>query len=174
MKSILRVSFLFILMLLPLAIFGCDHEPNSDQKQSIRQEALLQNGVDQVGMPNIKNFRELKEAKMILEMRDQESLNTYTYTRNDFTGKFTFVCNSIGYPLPYATQFTSPQKEVWHQNHGYSIVPQADPNGLYTPASAEGTWVICKDPSSDKVGPSYIEPKVSTFLWKLPASQVQQ
>jgi hypothetical protein len=89
------------------------------------------------------------------------------------TGKFLFVCNSIGFPLPYATQLTSPQKEVYHSTGGWNIMPQADPNGLFTPSSAEGTWILCKDPSSDKVGPAYIESKVSAFLWALPAAQVQ-
>ena len=53
---------------------------------------------------------------------------------------------------------------------GSTIVtlPQADPNGLFSPPSAEGTWVMCKDPNSDKVEPIYSEPRiiVSTFPLK--------
>jgi hypothetical protein len=83
-------------------------------------------------------------------------------------GKLIFFCSSIGYGLPYATQFTNPQKIEDKQTQiGYAILPQADPNGLFSPASAEGTWILCKDPNSDKVAPIYVEPRVVTSPFKL-------
>ncbi len=119
-------------------------------------------------MPAIKNFRERKLAKDILELRDQTGLTTYTYLWNELTGKLVFLCDSVGYPLPYAVQFTNPQK-VEHSRHGtgYAILPQADPNGLFSPASAEGTWVMCKDPNGKDVRPLYTEPKVIVSQFKL-------
>ncbi|HWQ60538.1 MAG TPA: hypothetical protein VN420_05355 [Candidatus Fimivivens sp.] len=51
---------------------------------------------------------------------------------------------------------------------GNITIPQADPNGLFKPASADGTWVMMLDPVNKKALPQYIEPKIATFTYKLP------
>jgi hypothetical protein len=145
---------------------GCDEpqqQKSSDEKQKEQQEVLLKEGTAQVGMPNIKNFRERKQLHDIYELRDQADYTTYTYTYSEMTGKKTFFCNSIGYGIPYATQFTSPQKVQQYNNYqryDNLVVPQADPNGLFSPPSAEGTWVMCKDPKGTDVKPVYVEPRI--------------
>ena len=141
---------------------GCAE--SSDQKQSRQQEIILLEGTAQTGMPAIKNFRERKLAKDILEMRDQDGLITYTYLWSEVSGKKVFFCDSIGYALPYATQYTSPQKV---SPGGSYVIPQADPNGLFSPASAEGTWVMCKNPNGPEVRPVYVEPRVIVSQFKL-------
>jgi hypothetical protein len=145
---------------------ACEQPPDSDQKQQAQQETLLQEGTAQVGMPNIKNFRERKLLKDILELRDQNGLITYTYLYNEMTGKKVFFCNSVGYGIPYATQFTNPQKQV-NDHYEAPVVQQADPNGLFSPASAEGTWVMCKDPHGSTTAPVYVEPRVIVTPFKL-------
>lgn len=145
---------------------SCD-DNSSDSKQSAAQEQILQEGTAQTGMPAIVNFRERKLLKSIIEMRDQASLTTYTYTYAENTGKRVWLCQSIGYPLPAATQYTNPAKRSG-SSQGYVVVlPQADPNGLFSPASAEGTWVMCKDPSGPGVKPVYVEPRVITSPFPL-------
>jgi len=130
----------------------------------------------------------LKLLKDIQEMQDQTGLVTYTYVENMVPtivnshtargGKFTFFCDSFGYPIPYATQFSAPESmQRYHiaarqgtndtLSYGVTRLPQAEPNGLFTPTSADGTWVVCKDPESDKVGVVYAEPKLVTFPFKL-------
>lgn len=147
-----------------------DGPPTSDQTQQHQQEQLLKDATQQTGMPAIKNFRERKMMKDILELRDQDGVVTYTYTFAENSGQLHFLCNSVGYGLPYATQYTNPQKvEESRTNTGYAILPQADPNGLFSPADAEGTWVMCKDPHGDKVAPIYIEPRVIVSPFKLDA-----
>jgi len=123
----------------------------------------------QTGMPSIKNFRERKLLKDIIEMRDQDGLVTYTYIVAENSGKLIFLCDSIGYGIPAATQYTNPSKESYKGNYSYTVTPQADPNGLFSPASAEGTWVMCKDPTKDKVSPMYVEPRIITSTFKLGA-----
>lgn len=164
----IRAALFLILPLLGL-LAGCPEEKKtSDSLQRQQQERILAEGTSQVGMPAIKNFREKKLAKELLELRDQEGLVTYTYVWNEMQGKLVFFCSSIGYGLPYATQFTNPQKiEEKQSQTGYAILPQADPNGLFSPASAEGTWILCKDPNSDKVAPVYVEPRVVTSPFKM-------
>ena len=151
---------------------GCE---NSYSTQQADQEKILMEATAQTGMPAIKNFRERKMMKMILEMRDQADLVTYTYLENltptivkGFTskgGKLTFLGQTIGYGLPYATQYTNPSKWVAQG----ATLPQADPNGLFSPNSAEGTWILMANPTNpSEVKPVYIEPRIVTLPWQLP------
>lgn len=153
-------------------LLGCDlPQSSSDKIQREQSERLLSEATSQVGMPAIKNFRERKILKDILELRDQNGLVTYTYLYNEMQGKLIFLGESIGYGIPYATQFTNPQKiEAARMDVGYAIIPQADPNGLFSPASAEGTWVLLKDPKGTDVRPVYIESRiiVSPFRLEIP------
>ena len=140
--------------------------PSSDSIQQEAQEKLLNEGTAQTGMPAIKNFRERKMLKDILELRDQEGLTTYAYLYNEMTGKLVFFGECIGYGMPYSTQYTNPEK-VDRSFGNYFTLPQADPNGLFSPASAEGTWLLLKDPNSKSVKPVYVEPRVVVSPFKL-------
>ena len=151
--------------LLSVTLVGCEEYGDSDDKQRAQQERVLKEGTAQTGMPAIKNFRERKLMKQIIEMRDQDGLVTYTYTVPETTGRPVFLCNSIGYGLPAATQYTNPQK--YDRISGVTL-PQADPNGLFSPSSAEGTWVMCSEPNgSGKTRPVYVEPRVIVSPFKL-------
>lgn len=74
-----------------------------------------------------------------------------------------FFCSSIGYGIPYSTEYTNPQKWV---AQGVTL-PQADPNALFSPTSAEGTWVLCKNPAGSDTRPVYVEPRVVVSPFKL-------
>jgi hypothetical protein len=155
---------LFLVFVVELT--GCTYKDSTDRIQQKQQEKLLAEGSAQTGMPSIKNFRERKLLKDILELRDQEGLTTYTYIVAEMTGKLVFLGESVGYGIPYATQYTNPQKFEWtHSNLG--TLPQADPNGLFSPASAEGTWVLMKDPASNSVKVVYVEPRIIVSPFKL-------
>jgi len=131
--------------------------PTSGQIERKKQEELSLQAVQQVGMPAIVNFAEKRMMKDILELRDKNvATTTYLVGMNN---QLTKVCDSIGYGLPYATQYTNPQKPVY-EVHGNITLPQADPNGLYSPASADGTWVLCVDHKDGKAKPVFIEPRV--------------
>lgn len=162
-----RAMFVFMVVFVCLsglvllgATQGEDCGNSSDMIQSEQQEKILREATAQTGMPAIKNFRERKLLKDILEMRDQDGLVTTTYVFNELNGQLVFLCSSIGYGLPYATQYTNPQKYDITRGGTIITLPQADPNGLFSPGSAEGTWVLCKDPQGDKVRPVYVEPRV--------------
>lgn len=144
-----------------LFVCACFGEPrqDSDERQRLEQERILAEGTAQTGMPAIHNFRERKLLKMIYELRDQDGLVTYTYLWNEMNGKLVFLCDSIGYGIPSATQYTNPMKADGSQRGWYTL-PQADPNGLFSPADAEATWVLCKDPNGKDVKPLYVEPRV--------------
>lgn len=175
-----------IVVLVAIIFVGCAPEKTAQDRQRELQNTIIEEGVSKVGMPGIKNFREAKALKAIQELCDQEIV-TYAYVENliptpvhgktALGGKFTYLGETISFPIPYATQFTSPEAMQTYNidrrsgGQGYFGVerlPQADPNGLYKPASAEATWVLMKDPSSAKVAPVYMEPKLACFPFKLP------
>ena len=165
----MRAITVSVLLMATCVVVGCVPETtSSDLVQQKQQERLLQEGTSQVGMPAITNFRERKMLKDILELRDKDGIVTYTYVFNELNGKLVFFGETIGYGIPYATQFTNPQKiaERKHQT-GYAVLPQADPNGLFSPASAEGTWVLMKDPNGKDVKPVFIEPRIIVSPFKL-------
>ena len=158
-------KILFALPLIAL-LAACDQTPNSTQIERAKQEELSKQGVETVGFPAVTNVAEKRMMKDIIELRDQMK-PTYTYIV-DMNGKFHKVCDSLGYGLPYATQYTNPQMRVGGADgHGVVSLPQADPNGLYSPGSADGTWIMCLNPKTKKAEPQYIEPRVLVMTYPL-------
>lgn len=150
------------------AIMGADGgcgTSTADEKDTAQQEQLNKEAQRQTGMPAITNFQERKLLKMLYEMRDQEKLNTWTYTQSEMTGKLVFLGRSIGYGIPYSTEYSSPTKvSDWSREFS---VPQAEPNDLFPPSSADGTWVFLLD-NNGEPRPVYIEPKVVVSPFPLP------
>ena len=143
---------------------GCDVKPDSRQIEAQKQEEMSKQAIESVGMPAVVNYAEKRMMKDIIELRDRMQ-PTYTYIV-DMNGKYHKVCDSLGYGLPYATQYTNPQMKVSGQN-GNVTLPQADPNGLYSPASADGTWVMCLNSKTKKAEPQYIEPRIMVMTYPL-------
>lgn len=178
--SIRKIVMLLAVVLVGLLYASCwEERQTADTKQRDRQEQLQAEAVAQVGMPAIKNWREMKILKDIYELRDQDGLVTYTYAENlspivvrGYTalgGKLTYIGQSIGYGIPASTQYSSPEKLVRYSSYGPVILPQCEPNGLFSPSSAEGTWILLQNPS--KIGdvlPIYVEPRVIVLPFKLP------
>jgi hypothetical protein len=149
------------LLVLPFvaALTACGPQTESStQIERRKQEELSLQAVQSVGMPAITNFAEKRMFKDILELRDR-SVPTTTYLVG-MNNQLTKLCDSVGYGLPYATQYTNPMRVGGDGTHGYVTLPQADPNGLYSPASAEGTWILCVDHKDGKAKPIYVEPRV--------------
>lgn len=149
-----RKSILGLLMCAPLLLANEGGCSDSNSVQTQQQERILIQATNAVGMPAIVNFQERRMLKQVLELRDT-AISTVTYIV-DLNGNLHKVCDSIGYGIPYSTQFTNPQY-IASNNH---TLPQADPNGLFSPASADGTWINCLNPETKKMGVLYIEPRV--------------
>lgn len=150
-----------LIAIMALFLTACEKEQTSDSVQRVAQEAMAMQATASVGMPSIVNFQEKRILKDIIEKRDQ-SITTITYTQ-DMNGNLHKLCDSVGFGISAATQFTNPMRlttENFRHGEGGAVIPQADPNGLFSPTAAEGTWVMCKDPRSDKVSAVYTEPRV--------------
>jgi hypothetical protein len=120
-------------------------------------------------MPAISDFSEKRFVKEIYEMRDKPK-PTHAYIWSDMRGCLTYLGTAIGYGLPYATQFTAPTRI---ENYGVAgtyhalQTPQAEPNGLFMPSSAEGTWLMLKSPTDGTIAPVYVEPRVVVSPFRL-------
>jgi hypothetical protein len=165
MKKLL--TFATILLLLA----ACDQiQPSADQKERTATEKAANEAVMQVGMPAVTHFTEKRMLKQLYELRDNPNFRTYTYI-TDLNGGLHKVCDSAGYGMPYATQFSNPQKPLDYM-HGVTTIAQPEPNGLFMPAAADGTWIMCLDPKDKSVKPAYFEPRVIVSPFPLiPESQ---
>lgn len=111
------------------------------------------------------------ERHMLIQLyaARQRATNTFSVVQSDYTGKILWQCNSIGFPLPYSTQLTNPQQVVGRTfstgGNGVAAVAigQQEPNGLFPPPTADGTWVPCVD-EKGKITPVYEEKHVTVFL----------
>lgn len=157
-KSIITILSLLILL------SACDEIKSSTETERGKQEQMSLQSVQAVGMPAITNFAEKRMMKDILELRDK-SVPTITYI-SDMNGKMHKLCDSIGFGLPYSTQYTSPMK-LDGNSQSYTTVPQADPNGLYSPASSDGTWVQCVNPKTKEASVIYVEPRIIVSPFEL-------
>ena len=180
MKSFKFIVALVCLIASCVVFAGCEPEnrpPTADQKMNHQQEAMASQANAEAGMPGIHNFTEKKTMKMVLEKRDQANLVTYAYIWSPMLGKFRYLGTGFGYPLPYATQYTNPQRIARHDEVpfvGNVTVPQADPTGLWSPASADATWWLMMDEDTKSVDAEYFEERINVVLRKLPRRMVIQ
>ena len=153
-----------------LALAGCNEDlrQSSDAIQNKKQEEISKQAIQSVGLPAIVNFQEKRVYKDIYELRDRPNLVTYTYLV-DMNGGLHKVCDSIGFGISESTQYTSPEKLVSIRIAGVDRIPmpQADPNGLFSSPSSNGTWVMCKVPGKDEVQPIRAEPNLVTSTFPL-------
>ena len=167
MKKLLPV------LLLPICVvfMGADDScGSSGEKAQVSAQKTLSDEADrQVGLPGVTNFTEKRIVRKLYELRDK-NIATYTYVM-DMEGRLWHVCDSIGYGLPYGVQFTNPLRPAYaNETHeaGNIALPQPEPNALYMPPTADGTWVICaSEIKKGDIEPMYVEPHVISSPYKL-------
>ena len=151
------VNTTIVLVIFTLFMVGCG---TADTVQSVQTERLQQEADAKVGFPTITNFRERRLLKDLYEARDRSDFLTYTYIVNLY-GELIWFCDSVGYGVPYSTQFSNPQKRV----NGYSI-QQPEPNSLFIPEGLSATWVQCFNPKTKQTEPQYVEPEIVVLTYK--------
>lgn len=138
---------------------------SADTIQKKQTEQMVLQSVNQVGMPAIVNFQEKRMAKQIYEMRDT-NISTHAYIMNEMQGCLVYLGPSVGFGLPYATQYSNPMKLAGMVAESTAI-PQPEPNGLFMPDSADASWILLKDPNGTEVKPVYVEPKLIVSPFKI-------
>lgn len=157
------------MLLLGVVIVACESKETSDSKMRVEQEKILEQANAAVGLPPIGNFFEKKNMAQILTLRDDPNYLTFTYVFNEHLACYRLLAQSVGYPFPYSTQFTNPMKLEKISSGHYEVMPQAEPNGLFSPESAEASFVMVQDPTKpERVVPLYSEPRLTTVPYEMP------
>jgi hypothetical protein len=152
-----------VILMSVFLLSGCAGEV--DRQRSVQQEQSLAEGAAQVGNPAIVNFQEMRITKQLLELRDKE-IATYAYLQA-MDGSLRCLGEAVGYGVPYSAQFTNPENATTGK-------PQAEPNGLFMPDSADATWIMLRDPETKKVSPVYVEPNLIVSQFKMPCKSLDR
>lgn len=179
-KRLLAAGIMMILMVCMLA--GCGQRETAFSKENNYTQEIMEQSSNAVGYPDVTNFFEKAQLKEIYELRDDPNLICYWYTKNDMTGKWIYQGECIGYGIPYTTQFTQPETmqraplpalningddKGWNE-YFTEVLPQADPNGLYSSASTSATWILTTDKDGN-IKPTYVESEITVAQIKLDA-----
>lgn len=169
------VNFLTLSVLLS----SCGNSaPTADEHQSQVTSQMQAEADRAVPAPTITNWSEKRMVKDLYELRDKQG-PTWTYMQS-LDGRLICVGQSVGYGIPYAVQFTNPEKIInnKYDNNNNSAYdgpfPQPEPNGLFMPSTAEGTWVQLWDKTTKTAQAVYIEPRVTVSPFRLAGSVVAQ
>lgn len=171
MKNITYLFMFAAITFLALIMCGCVVENDSvDAAQKHQSEQIQDRLNSQLGLPNIQNGHEKRLVKELYELRDQANLIAYTYTFSELNGEFRFLGKSIGFGISESIQYSNPQKIVkpFTNRYEFTILPQAEPNGLFMPEGLSATWVYLIDPATGTPNPTYVEPILTVSLHPLP------
>lgn len=112
-------------------------------------------------IPQMDTSLERDIVVQLYELRNQ-ARNTHSVILSDGTATPVWDCPSIGFPIANDVQLTNPEQIAVQNQYGVATLPQAEPNGLYTPASSWGTWVLCAE-GDGSIAPVYNEADTITF-----------
>lgn len=164
-------SKLIVLFVLLVFVFSGCGDPTSAQIEQSQQELANKQIVRNQPPPDLGGWSFERHIVTELYKARNRTISTYTYTIIEYTGQIVEVCPSIGYPIPYSTQLTNPEKIEDRYQSGYAILPNPEPNGLYPPSSAEATIINCVNPDGS-LSPVYFEPRVFASPFKIKADRI--
>lgn len=166
MKKKKRIVAVVILTIVCIAcLSACTSESAyRDKEYSEQMKAQI---ADAVGYPDLANFFEYAQLKEIYELRDDPKLVCYWYTKCEYTGKWVYEGQCIGYGIPYSASITSP--DMVYYNSSGTVVSQAEPNGIYTNGmSTSATWILSIG-ADGHITPEYVEQEIRVSQSKISA-----
>lgn len=162
--------FLIVLLALVFLLAACEENKTGglqqEEKQTASQATLYAN------VQPVPYFEWSLERHIMIQIyrARNEAAATYSYVLNPYDNSIMFECASIGYPIPGGTQLTNPEQLVYEDAPGEgsvgSALPMMEPNGLYSPATAAGTYVSCVN-DDGTISPVFVEWYVWTFPYPM-------
>ncbi len=135
-------------------------QPSANQQDQNYTANQMQQ-YEKVEPPPFFTFSEPRDVMIQIYEAEMQAHNTWSVWV-DRAG-IAHGCASIGYPIMGGTQLTNPSSLSTDGYHYGVTLPQAEPNGLYPPATGAGTWVLCQH--NGQAAPVYVEPEVMTYPW---------
>jgi len=155
-----RILVLTVILLVFLA--GCAANGSSNRAETEQQERGVLSIVQNQPVPDLGGYSSERDIVIQTYIARNQTVATYAYTMT-YDGKVIELCPSIGYPIPYSTQLTAPEKKL----DGWEVViPQSEPNGLYPPGSSAATLVSCVNPDGS-ISPTYFELEVFAMPYRI-------
>lgn len=152
-----------ILVVAGLALAGCHHPEASDAK--VMDAVDKQQGIyaENQPIPIFDWSRQLDLWQQFYKAQNKAAA-THTFITT-MTGELHFETPSQGYPIPFDTQLTNPM-QIASRNVGSNwydgVIPQAEPNGLFTPGNSDATIVMAVN-SDGTLSPVYTELKATAY-----------
>jgi hypothetical protein len=155
------LSILAVISIGVIAV-GCGKgETTSTQQEQDVTEANQQRLIAMYPVPQLDTSLERDIVVQLYQLRNK-ARNTHSVITSDGTGKPIYDCPSVGYPIANDVQLTNPDKLAYASSYGTAVLPQAEPNGLYSADSSWGTWVLCTQ-DDGTLAPIYNEMDTVTF-----------
>lgn len=156
---------LFILLFVAIVgLWGCNDTQTAAKIEHAQQEAGSKALLRNQPVPTL-DFSMERQIVIETYLARNRKLSTWAYTR-DMQGRWTEICASMGYPIPYSTQLTNPSQVYHGSNYELATIGNPDPNGLYSPTSSDATIVSCVD-KDGSVNPVSVEERVTTFPYRI-------
>jgi len=155
---IVSIGFLFLSIVLTAG--SCD----TPQTQTEASQVDTQQQIYQKVQP-VHQYDYSPERDALQQIYDARMADKNTWTVIYSQGKPIWVCPSLGYPIPYTTQLTNPSQETSPGSTANAVIPQAEPNGLYT-GTTNATWIRCVRTlpgGGSEIVPIYSEPDAIAF-----------
>jgi len=129
-----------------------------------RDEVQTQQELYRTTQP-IPYFEWSLQRHLMIELykNQNQAVATWSYVWDQLRGKVSWQCASVGYPIPGGTQLTNPEQLAYSKD---AVIPQAEPNGLFSPTTSSGTYVMCVN-EDGTVSPVYLEELVRTFPYPM-------
>lgn len=134
-----------ILLILGVSLAAaCTHSNNAQTQESKAQAA------DSKQLDNAEPVPEYSYSQIRQTLIDAETAEAATTQTTSFMFQMgdpdpVASCPSIGYPVANTASLTNPSQPYQGgvTTDGGDVVGQEDPNGIYTPTTSSGTYVIC-------------------------------
>ncbi len=163
MKTAKKTSALLLaaLAVLTLTAGSCGDETDGDQQEKAYTERA-QKAYNVAQPPHQYDASQARENLIAAHDAMAYGANSWTVQYVEGVG-ITFQCPSRGFPIPFGSELTNPEKSVY-SSWGNFTLPQMEPYGIYPPPDVPATFANCVLPSGD-IGIFYSEPPLTTFLF---------
>jgi hypothetical protein len=134
-------------VVLALGLAACSHASNPSGQQQENQQQQSDTNTYETNQP-IPHFQysDYRQTAISVEAIQALGEQTTSFFFNLGVRNPIFSCPSLGSPFPNTAELSNPDQV---ENDGYPqggaavTIGQMDPNGVYSPSSSSGTYVIC-------------------------------
>jgi hypothetical protein len=121
-----------------------DPSPSAAEQDERSTEASLRDLQKAHPVPKFA-YSQYRQNLVDIVTAQAEATPTTTFFFNSGVKDPIFSCPSVGFPIPGTAQLTNPDQIARaSSSYGYAILPQVEPNGVYT-GETTNTTTICRD-----------------------------